>query len=320
MAKDLARLQEEAAVGEKERIGRLKVEEKLKQETLEREKIASTMIPKEVGTKEKKVVVESLLPKAAPASTLEKVLIRVMVVFLLLAFFVLITFGYWLLAVKGKSQPTISPVVTPSSPATPTSTPSLTPTPVIPASIVPVKETKILRIGPGQDLPKLLEETIRTTLSESKSPEFFQLAVEKNDLFLGIGEFFGELNLTAPADFLKAVPGRAEDSTFFLYAKKGEQRLGLVIKLQDQSAADSAVKAWESSMEKDLESLFLPQGKKANTTSGSFKGAAYQGIPFRYLSFAEKNLGICWTIYNNYLVLTSSGEGLMRTIDLLKKL
>ena len=58
-------------------------------------------------------------------------------------------------------------------------------------------------------------------------------------------------------------------------------------------------------------------GKKISA-AGSFKQVNYGGTFFRYLSFQEKNLGICWAIYQDYLIITSSGESIMKTIDFLK--
>jgi len=200
----------------------------------------------------------------------------------------------------------------------PTPTPSLPPAPVIPAALLPVKETKILEISPDNDLSKLLTGTLATTLSTEPTPEFFQLAIVKNDLFLGMGDFFKELGVTLPIGFSDSVSPQTEDFTFFLYAKSGENRLGLIVKTSDAAKTSAELKAWELSLPTDLANLFALQGK-SGAAAGKFREARYQGVPFRYLSFAEKNLGVCWAIYNDYLILTSSGEGLVRTIDLLKK-
>ncbi|MDP2926897.1 MAG: hypothetical protein Q8N65_02045 [bacterium] len=339
MAKDLARLQEETALQEKERISQLRVEEKLKREAAAREKIASTMIPKGLGIKEETIPKpptkkaeweEPLLPKAKRPSSLEKILVRIIIVLFSLGFFLLITFGYWFFIIKRKSpeaSPPPSAVATPSPPSE-VEGPSPSAVGVIPPiPILAVKEIKILRITPEKDFKNLLSESLANVLPSGSSPEFFELIPQKNDQFLNLQDVLDEVGIKSPEGFRELVSGKADDFDFFLYSKgAGEQRLGFVVKLGNDEIAPGGVKerttemlkAWEKTMESDWVNFSRILGQEKPSLTSVFKQTSYSGAFFRCLSFQERNLGICWSVLDNYLIITSSGESIIKTIDLVR--
>ena len=71
-------------------------------------------------------------------------------------------------------------------------------------------------------------------------------------------------------------------------------------------------------MEKDLEPVSALLGKTGPSLTPAFREAAYKDTVFRYLSFPPENLGICWTLVDNYFILTFSGESMIKTIDKIK--
>jgi len=333
MAKDLARLQEEEAIHEKERISQLRVEEKLKREAAAREKIASTMIPKGLGTKEETIpkpptkkagLEEPLLPKTQRPSSLEKILVRIIIVLFSLGFFLLITFGYWFFIIREKQiqpSPASSPVFTPSEVEgpSPSAVGVISPIPILGAT----KEIKILRIIPEKDFKNLLSESLVNVLPSGSSPEFFELVPQKDDQFFNLQDALTELKVKSPEGFFGLVSGKADDFDLFLYSKGAkEQRLGFVVKLLTlegvKERTTEMLKAWEKTMESDWVNFSRILGQENPSLASVFKQTSYSGASFRCLSFQEKNLGICWSVFADYLIITSSGESIMRTIDLLR--
>jgi len=78
------------------------------------------------------------------------------------------------------------------------------------------------------------------------------------------------------------------------------------------------LKTWETTMASDFNDILVVLGKTKPAPSNIFQEAKYNGAFFRYLSLAEKNLGLCWTIRRDYLILTTSGESLLETMKLLE--
>ncbi|MDP3093855.1 MAG: hypothetical protein Q8N16_03760 [bacterium] len=319
MAKDLALLQEEEAIKERQRItGINKAEEGPRQAPFERERISQTIVPEPV-LENKDYEGIPLPPKIKRSPPWKKALIRVLVVLVFLGFLFLVSFSYWFLVIK-RSRPQPSPSPSPLSSPSPSPTPSESANPLIPPSpIISVKEIKIVRIVPESDLKTQLSETIKAVLVSENSPEFFELLPEKDNRYFNLKDFSDGLGLKSPESLFKSASDKTEDFDFFLYARgKSNKGLGLIVKLKDKESADQAVRTWEKTMVKDFANFFGALGKEASATGSIFKQTSYGGTFFRYLSFQEKNLGICWAIYKDYLIITSSGESIMKTIDFLK--
>jgi hypothetical protein len=320
MAKDLAQLQEETALRERERLAKLKIEDGFKKETSEREKIASTMIPQSAGVKSDSL--ETLLPKTKRQSLFSKVIARVMAIVFLIVFLALIGFGYWFLVVKRKHpEPTPSPSPTATESNTPspsaTNTESSTPTP-LPIPILPVQEIKILRLAPNDDFEKQLGDLFNNFITPP-SDAFFEVLAEKDAKFFGVKEFLEGLKITSPTGFLQALSLNPDDFDLFLYAKNdGEKRLGFLVKVSDESNAVKLEKTWEKTMENDFADFYKLMGKNKPALQTQFKLVNNNGAVFRYLPFQESNLGAAWAIFDNYLLFASSQESMIKAVELLK--
>jgi hypothetical protein len=75
---------------------------------------------------------------------------------------------------------------------------------------------------------------------------------------------------------------------------------------------------WEKTIEGDMWNFYKHLGKEVVSSSKTFKSATVGGNTFRYLSYTEPNLGVCWAIKDGYLIFTSSGESIIKIFDKLK--
>lgn len=328
MAKDLARLQEEEAIKEKEKISKLKFEEKLKKESSQREEIIKTMIPGETEIMETRedMATEEISSRISKTPSWKKVLVRIMIVLSFFAFLFLIGFTYWYLVIKRKPTPQPSPTpsvsISPSpSPESPTPSPTEFINPEIPPiPVISVKEIKIIDLNQEENVQKQLKQAIGNIVITGNEPEFFEILLKKNDQFLGIKDLFEGLELKSPENLFGFVSDKIEDFDFFVYAKNGlKQGFGLVVKIKDKDSLSNILRSWEPTMPSDINNLFITMNKQAtlaSATSAVFKQANYADATFRYLSFKEPGLGICWSVYKDYLIITSSGEIITKTFDL----
>ena len=324
MAKDLARLQEEEAIKEKEKISKLKFEEKLKKETSQREEIIKTMIPGEkteaVGTRED-MATEEISSRISKTSPWKKILVRILIVLSFFAFLFLIGFSYWYFAVKRRQNPQPSPESpTPSVSvsASPSPTGSVNPA-IPPIPVISVKEIKIVNLSQEDDFQEQLSKAIGEIIPTGNNPEFFEILPKKNDQFLGIKDLFEGLELKSPENLLSSVSDKIEDFDFFVYTKNGlNQGFGFVVKAKEKESLLSLLNAWEQTMPSDLFNLFMAMNKQATLAGTVFKQANYADAAFRYLSFKEPGVGVYWSVYKDYLVITSSEEIMTKTFDLIK--
>jgi len=319
MAKDLAKLQEEAAIKERQRIGGLMMEERIRKEADKND-----IVPKPPESKEISEEIPLPLTITKPPAW-KKVAVRIVVGLLFLAFVFLLGFGFWFFFVKKRQ-------VQPGSSASPSAevSPSLEPSPsesvnpeIPPSPLIPIKEFKIINIAQDDNLQEKLSQSIKTISIPENSSEFFELLPKKNNRFFDFKDLSDNLNLKAPANLLSLASEKNSDFDLLLYAK-GATNLGIgfVVKTNDKEATIQALKNWEKTMAPDLGPFLKVIDRQGTTLDSLFKQASYGGTFFRYLSFKEKNLGICWSVYGNassyYLVITSSGESMMKMIDAVK--
>lgn len=326
MAKDLAKLQEEEAIKEKERISRLKLEEKLAQDASQREKIVSTMIPGEDGIEKEEDSEEKISSRIRKTPPWKKVLVRILIVFSFITFLVLIGFGYWYLVIKRKQNPQPSPTPSASVSPSPSSEESPSPSPtesvnpeIPPIPVIAVKEIKIIDIGQEENVPEQLKQAIGNIVLTDQNPGFFEILPKKDGQFWGLKTLAEKIELKLPENFLASVSDETKDFDFFVYGKNGlKQGFGLVIKIKNKDSLPDLLTLWEPTMPSDINNFFVVLNKQATLAGAVFKQVNYAGAAFRYLSFKEANLGVCWSVYGDYLIITSSGEIMIKTIDLIR--
>ena len=156
-------------------------------------------------------------------------------------------------------------------------------------------------------------------LQEDFEEETFTKVIIKNlevDEWISFKEFLENLQVNTPEDFYQQL---GEDSTLFIYSQATGKRLGFIIKLNEDSDLERILELWEATMESDFENLFLLLGKEGPALVPDFRDANYKGVVFRYQTFSEEDLGICYTISEGFFVITSSYESMTKVIDKLNE-
>jgi hypothetical protein len=300
LRKDAAKLRELEAQKEREKIASLKPEEeireiKVKEELKTEKEIPVTLIPK-------------ILPKKP--SSFQKILVRAGMVLTVLL--IIGGFFYWFFAIKKVEGP--KEEIT--SPGEETTTTTATTTPevpeiIIPFSLITADATETIEIMSLAEATTSLSNTLTKNLGENTFTRVLIKNTEQNKI-LGLKEFFEAFEIASPQGFLDKLNN---DFTLFLYSGKNLNRLGFVAEIKELEGFATSTKAWESTMEKDTEKLFAVLGKTSTATYSYFKTASYKGKTFRYISFPPTNFGICWSTINNYFLLTSSGESMIKLIE-----
>ena len=308
MQKDLAKLREVEAQKERERIAALKLEEK-------REKIAPpeiSVIPKEV--KEKEALTPSqLFKKLRAPKAFQKILIRAVFCFL---FLLIIGILGWFFGIR---TPPAGEIVSPTGEAIPptgeippgeevTKKPEI----FIPSPLITVVETKTLEISKNEEISEKISELFTEDLTKAA---FTQIVIKNiaESRLSSLEDIFQSFQIEAPEEiFQKLEP----DYTLTLYPQEQGKRIVFISKIKEVEGLNELLKAWELRIEK--EGVFL-SGQKIPTLISYFKSASYQNVALRYLTISKEDSGICYALFKDYFIFTTSFESLKKTIEELKK-
>lgn len=213
-------------------------------------------------------------------------------------------------------QPATTTVTT--TPATPTATttaPTTTPVVVLPQPLIAVQQTKTLQLGATTSIADLL----KTALQENQGPGLTEIVFQTDDGLLSLNGFlavFLSNFMVWPENIANAL---APGDTLLLSGEGAASRFGFVANIKDPVALVTGLKIWEPQMEKDWAELWLALGKTKPAVARYFRVAVYNGVVFRYQTFTKQDFGICYAVFNDKLILTTSYAQMKLIIDELKK-
>ncbi len=279
-------------------------EEQIKNvEKEEEERKKRERLKKEESQKSAKVVFR---PVAKKSSLKEKIWVRFIIIFFLLAVIsAVFTFVYWYLTEKQeKSEP-------PSLPTTEEIT--FFPKPFI--SLIPVQKTEVIEAATIEEIHSLFSEILEKSLAADELTRILIKLQSKND-FAVLKDFFQGLNITIPSELEQNL---GENWTLFIYPQAQGKRIGFISEVAQKEELKQLLKSWQPSMEKDFEPLFSLLGKEKPATFSFFRYIIHKEVSIRYQTFSKQDLGICYAIYDNYFIWTSSMESIEKVIDKLKK-
>ena len=130
--------------------------------------------------------------------------------------------------------------------------------------------------------------------------------------YIDLKEFLENFEVFAPEHFHENLAG---DWTLFICLQNQGERIGFIAEIAEKQNFEKLMKTWEPFMEKDFENLFILMGNKNTPMASYFKTMNYKGISIRYLTYSKYDLGICYAVYNDYLIWASSSESIKRVID-----
>lgn len=310
MRKDIERLREIEAQKERERIAALKVAKiKKPPEAPEIKKKAEEVLPPK--------------PLRKKPSLFEKIFIRGAIIIILALLFAL---GYWYFVAKKVlpviEKPPVEEVIPPEEvPEKPEVPPEIIP----PPTLISVTETKTLEISENIQIPDSISQTLKEELKEEAFTRILIKNVPENR-WASLQEFLEAFQIKTPENFYQKL---GERYTLFIYSQGAlGKRLGFITKIADyyppatlppeqapkENLAD-LLRSWEETMEGDTEGLFTILGKEEPALVPYFRNGDYKEVAFRFQTFTRADLGICYSIFEDYFILTSSWESITKTID-----
>ena len=276
---------------------------------------------KKIPARPKKILVPR--PVVRPSAT-QKIFIRILV--LILFFGVLgLLFGFWYWYFKERPVPSLPPP--PIFEEKPLEIPEETPEEILeettpskeeispPVSLISVSSTEVLEISEGKKIEDLFNEFLEKDFEEGSIIRLVFKDLSLNQ-FISLRDLFEGFLVEWPEGFYQALE---ENYTFFVFYQKEGKRWGLIGEIKEEKKEEfvELLKGLEPTLEENLKGLYLPLGKKDPALSPVFKEGTHQTINYRFQTFSRQDLGICYSVFDDHFLLTSSLSGLTRAIDLL---
>ena len=183
----------------------------------------------------------------------------------------------------------------------------------IPSSFVPIKETKTFEISKNEDIPFIIEQLKVEGLAESGFTRIVIKNVTENRL--------ANLKDIAQGFQLETLPEVVEkldidNFNFLIYPQKEGKREIFIIKIKEKENLSEALRNWETKITQ--QGLFI-LGNKVSATASSFKTFTFDDeSSIQYLTISKDDLGVCYSLFGNYFILSSSFESIEKTLRVLK--
>lgn len=230
---------------------------------------------------------------------------------------IVISFSYWFFVVREKPEPEQDPVVEqPQEPTEPQEA-------IAPFPLISLETEEIIEVQDSERFSQELFSKTSETVNKETNIELVRLLTKDTvkNKFLNLEDVFNGFDIATPEGLLEKIE---LDSTFFIHHFEKYNRLGFItrIKSDQKESLEQLITDW-TNMEVDMNRLLVSLGKtemdKEEIVPAVFKKAKYKEIIFNYTSFADhEKFGICWFVTDDYLVFTTSGESVLKIIDILQ--
>ncbi|MBI2635062.1 MAG: hypothetical protein HYW79_00780 [Parcubacteria group bacterium] len=219
-------------------------------------------------------------------------------------------YGYWKVFIQ--TEPPAPPVITPSATTTVPGfpiTPSATTT--APIKFFNKLPNKTVTIDLSSKTPGALIQALQSEAAVSETrASVKQIKVTYLGKSITAQEFFDLMSIFAPQNFLSNYENEFAFTFFYhLYQQKNEVRPILILKTKNRDLAQTQLQDWEkTSLISDMYPLFLLDFKLP--TIKSFKSYLFINQPVRYLNINVPYASLSYTIYNDFVILSTSSAGM----------
>jgi hypothetical protein len=218
----------------------------------------------------------------------------------------------WFFVSKRISRKTkeVSPIEEVSLPATPTEEEIKKPEISIPPPLISFEKEKTIEIKEKREIERKILEEMGGEIEEGKMERLVIKNLSENRL-ISLEEILDAFQIWSPEGILEKV----EDFDLGIYSQKEGKRIILVAKIKEGEKLDE-LKDWEGKIEK--EGVFV-SGEKIPTLYKKFKEILIEGEKVRFLTISRNDLGICYSLIDNYFVFSESLNGMEKVIEKIKK-
>jgi hypothetical protein len=180
----------------------------------------------------------------------------------------------------------------------------------IPPSLISFDFEKEIEIKEKEEIEKKILEELGGEIEEGKMERLVIKNLSENRL-ISLEEILDAFQIWRPEGILEKI----DNFDLGIYSQKEGKRIILVAKIKEGEKLDE-LKDWEEKIEK--EGVFV-SGKKITTLYKKFRGISIKGEGVRFLTISRNDLGICYSLIDNYFVFSESLNGMGKVIEKIKK-
>jgi beta-N-acetylhexosaminidase len=178
----------------------------------------------------------------------------------------------------------------------------------IPTPLISVEKTIILEVSKIEDIPEIFSQVWSQEWPENSFAQIVIKNISEKKL-VALKETLESFGVWFPADIFEKKEG---DVTLAAYFQKEGKRIVAVSKIKEREVLNELLETWEEKITE--EGIFL-SGQKVLSVVSPFKTSTFQNVSFRYLTISEEDLGICYALFNDHFVFTTSFTSMQKIID-----
>ncbi len=221
-----------------------------------------------------------------------------------------------------KSKPAPPEEPTPAVDEIPSPPTSPTP-PVLWQGLIVAEKEQNYKISGTDEIPALLTQVYAQNGVEKK---FIRIVFENTaqNKFVGMSEFLSTIGASAPQELFKILD---DNFTLYFYSENKSKSLGFIAKKKPPSALDAIINAgelppdlrsvmsnWESSLIMSTQLLGALLGEQIIE-----KPTCKDNQDMRYCDLSKNCFGVCYSVFNDYLIFGTCCNSVVAAKDLLKK-
>ena len=214
-------------------------------------------------------------------------------------------YGYWKIFIQSQPATPPAPVATTTIPTLPGTGIATTTAPIKFFNKLPNKEVTI-EIS-SKTSAVLLNALKSEAATEEARASVKQIKITYQGKPITAEEFFDLTLIFAPQNFLS---NYENEFVLAFFAQKEGARPILILKAKKRSETEAQMKDWEAkTLASDIFPLFLKDGNLPMALS-PFKSYLFIGQPVRYLNINMPFASLNYSIYNDFLIFTTSSAGM----------
>ncbi len=180
-----------------------------------------------------------------------------------------------------------------------------------PASIAlfPINETFTAETLTDEDIIKSYGQFLTQKHIEGN---FVRILIKntKEKKWSGLKEISSVFQIEIPSEILNKIE---DDFTIAAYNQKQGKRLALAVKIRKGETLTTEMRNWEKNIKTNG---LLINKKKVPSIAASFRDSTYKGEKIRFLTISTQDLGVCYAIINDTLIITSSYNSIEKLIEI----
>ncbi|XOB42773.1 MAG: glycoside hydrolase family 3 N-terminal domain-containing protein [Candidatus Nealsonbacteria bacterium] len=241
-------------------------------------------------------------------SPLKKIFVRVIIVILVS---LVIGFAYWFFAQREqlaiKEDASIEEEQ--ESPEEIVEEPEI----VIPDSLIIVKDILTFNATDTNSINNIYNQIITKVLENN---EFVRIVIknEQEKRIMTLTEVTESFQITIPADVLESL--KIDTFNLLVYPQEHGKRGVIIAEIKDKEKLNSSLLSWENDI---ITNGLLVSGNKVTTLSTRFRDYSFENTPFRFLTLSMNDLGICYSLMDDYFLLSTSFKSIEESIKAVKE-